>query len=126
MAEQKKKSKSIRIKLIGIVIPIVLVIIISFFSLASNVVLKKAQDELQAKSQVYTEEISSWTNQIFAELQVYQDAIEEGNFADDAAILRYMETTVEKMRHIQVVFTWEMTQEYIWMVPAGFRDLTGF
>ena len=96
MNEQKKKSMSIRAKLIMIVIPIVLLIIISFFALARNVVLKNAQEELEAKALVYTEEISSWTNQIFAELQVYQDAIEEGDFANDAAILKYMETTVEK------------------------------
>lgn len=96
MKEQKKKSMSIRAKLIMIVIPIVLLIIISFFALARNVVLKNAQEELEAKALVYTEEISSWTNKIFAELQVYQDAIEEGDFANDAAILKYMETTIEK------------------------------
>lgn len=86
MQGQKKKGISIRLKLIGIVIPIVLVLVISFFALARNMVIKTSQEKLQAKSQVYTEEINTWTSQIFGELQVYQDAIEEGNFKDDATI----------------------------------------
>lgn len=96
MQTQKKKGISIRLKLIGIIIPIVLALIISFFALARNMVIKTSQEKLQAKSQVYTEQISSWTGQIFGELQVYQDTIEEGNFADDDAILNYLETTLEK------------------------------
>lgn len=96
MRGQKKKGISIRLKLIGIVIPIVLVLVISFFALARNMVIKTSQEKLQAKSKVYTEEINTWTSQIFGELQVYQDTIEEGNFKDDAAILSYMETTLEK------------------------------
>lgn len=94
--QEKKKSLSIRIKLVGIVIPIVLVIIISFFALARNVVLKNSQEEVLAKSQKYAEEISAWTSRIFGELQVYQKTIEEDNFANDAAVLKYMETTVGK------------------------------
>lgn len=96
MQTQKKKGISIRLKLIGIIIPIVLALIISFFALARNMVIKTSQEKLQAKSQVYTEQIGSWTGQIFGELQVYQDTIEEGNFADDDAILNYLETTLEK------------------------------
>ena len=94
--KQKKKGMSIRLKLISIVIPIVLVLIVSFFALARNMVIKTSQEKLQAKSQVYTEEINTWTSQIFGELQVYQDAIEEGSYKDDAAILKYMETTLDK------------------------------
>lgn len=94
--QEKKKSLSIRIKLVGIVIPIVLVIIISFFALARNVVLKNSQEEVLAKSQKYAEEISAWTSRIFGELQVYQNTIEEDNFANDAAVLKYLETTVGK------------------------------
>lgn len=94
--QEKKKSLSIRIKLVGIVIPIVLVIIISFFALARNVVLKNSQEAVLAKSQKYAEEISAWTSRIFGELQVYQNTIEEDNFANDAAVLKYLETTVGK------------------------------
>ena len=69
--KQKKKGISIRLKLIGIIIPIVLVLIISFFALARNVVIKLSQEKLQAKSEVYTQEINNWTTRIFSELQVY-------------------------------------------------------
>lgn len=96
MQKQKKKNLSIRTKLIGIVIPIVLVIIVSFFALARNIVLKISQEELQAKSQKYAEEISLWTNRILGELTVYQEVIEESGFANDEAILKCMETSVEK------------------------------
>lgn len=96
MEKQKKKGISIRLKLIGIIIPIVLVIIISFFVLARNVVLQVSKEELKAKAENYTGQISAWTEKIFGELQVYQDTINGGNFKDDAAILKYMETTVER------------------------------
>lgn len=96
MQAQKNKGISIRLKLIGIIIPIVLVIIISFFALARNMVLKISQEEMQVRSKVYAAEISSWTGQIFAELQIYLDTIEGSTFSNDAEILKYMETTVEK------------------------------
>ena len=92
----QKKGMSIRLKLICIVIPIVLVLVISFFALARNMVLKTSQGELQAEAQVYTEEINNWTNQIFGELQVYLNTIESGNFENDDAILEFLETSVEK------------------------------
>ncbi|MBQ7774440.1 MAG: methyl-accepting chemotaxis protein [Lachnospiraceae bacterium] len=96
MQKQKKRSMSLKVKLIVIVIPIVLAIMLSFFALARNVVLKSSKEGLASLSQVYTEEISSWTNQIFSELQIYQDTIEAGSFANDAAILAYMENSVDK------------------------------
>ena len=42
---QHKKSISIRLKLMGIIIPVVLIIIISFFTLSRKVILKLAQDD---------------------------------------------------------------------------------
>lgn len=93
---KQKKGVSIRLKLMMSIIPIVLLIIISFFTLSRNVVLKVSQDKLEAKSQAYAGEINAWVTSIFGELQIYQDTIEEGNFADDAAILKYMEKSVDK------------------------------
>ena len=91
-----KKKVSIRLKLIGIIVPIVLVLIVAFFVLATNMVSKISKEELLAQSQVYTEDISAWARQIFSELQVYQDTIEEGNFENDEEILKYLETTLDK------------------------------
>lgn len=93
---KQKKGVSIRLKLMMSIIPIVLLIIISFFTLSRNMVLKVSQDKLEAKSQAYAGEINAWVTSIFGELQIYQDTIEEGNFADDAAILKYMEKSVDK------------------------------
>lgn len=95
MSRQKKKGIGIKLKLIIIVIPIVLALIISFFALASNVVLKTSQDKLQAFAQVNAEKISKWTDGIFSELNVYKNSIENGGFEDDEAILKYMEITYE-------------------------------
>ncbi|MBO5387093.1 MAG: methyl-accepting chemotaxis protein [Lachnospiraceae bacterium] len=92
----KKKGISLKLKLICIVIPIVLAMIISYFALARNMVYKMAKEELQSEALGYTEQISGWTNQIFGELQVYQDAIESGIFKNDDEILKYMEGSVEK------------------------------
>lgn len=93
---QKKKSMSVGMRLVMVVIPIVLILIISFFALSRNMVTKLSQEKLEAKSQVHTEEISIWTNQILGELQIYQDSVEEGGFSNDQEILRYLETTVDK------------------------------
>lgn len=45
---------------------------------------------------MYAEQISAWTNQIFSELQIYQNAIESGCFANDEETLAYLETTYEQ------------------------------
>ena len=94
--EKQKKSIGIKVKLVSIIIPIVLVLIISFFALARSVVIKISKEKLQAKSEVYTQEINNWSTKIFSELQVYQDSIEEAGFANDEAALKYLETTCEK------------------------------
>lgn len=96
MKQKKKKGMSIRAKLIWVIIPIVFIIIFAFFALSSQVVLNVSKAQLQDKSHAHAEEISAWTNQIFAELKVYQDTINGGNFKDDAAILKYMESSVDK------------------------------
>lgn len=93
---KQRKSVSIRLKLMGVIIPIVLVIIISFFSLSRNVILKLSKDELQTKSLLYAEQISAWVTGILGELQVHKENIEGDLFADDEAILRYLEHTVDR------------------------------
>lgn len=96
MGQKKKMSISIRTRLICVIIPIVLVIIVSFFALSRNMVVKMSEENLAQESKVYAEDISGWTGKIISELQVYKDTIEQAGFADDDEILAYMETTVEK------------------------------
>ncbi len=94
--KKQKKNISLRTKLIGIIVPIVILIIVSFFILARNMVLQISKDELLAQSQVSAEKITAWTQQIFGELKIYKDTIETGGFESDAEILAYMEGSVEK------------------------------
>lgn len=94
--EKKSKKVGFRLKLIAIIIPVVLAIIVVFFLLARNMVLKISKEKLQAQAQVNAEEINAWADQIFSELQLYQDAIESGIFAKDADILKFMEISAER------------------------------
>lgn len=96
MKEKKKRNGSIKVKLIAVIIPIVLLIVVSFFLLSRNMVLKNSKESLQAKSQVSAEKITGWKDRILGELQIYQNTIEEENFADDDEILAYMKKSVER------------------------------
>ena len=88
------KKLGIKGKMICIIIPIILAIIISFFALSSNQIVKIAKEKLNSQSQMYTEDISGWTDTILAELDVYAKAIGEGAFQNDDQILRYLETSM--------------------------------
>ncbi len=90
------KKLGVRFKLIGLIIPIFLVMVIAFFALARVAILKLATNEFQTESDVYSEKIGAWTAQIFSELNIYKNTIEEAGFKDDEAILTYMETSVDK------------------------------
>lgn len=99
MAEEKVQKKSgtmgIKTKLSVVIIPIVLVIILSFFALARSEIIKLSKEKLEAQSRVCAGDIYAWTDRIFGELQIYKDTIEEGGFQNDAAILKYMEISVD-------------------------------
>lgn len=94
--QKKTRTVGIRVKLIAVIIPIVLVIIITFFGLSRKMITGLAEQNLAANAKVCAGNIYAWTDRIFAELQVYKDTIEEGGFADDEAILAFMQTSVEK------------------------------
>lgn len=85
----------IRTRLILVVIPVVLVLIISFFALSKNMIEKLAKENLVSESQVYAGNIGTWASNILSEIKVYQDAINEGVFKDDKEILHFMEASVE-------------------------------
>ena len=87
MGQKKKMSISIRTRLICVIIPIVLIIIVSFFALSRNMVVKMSEENLVQESKVYAEDISGWTGKIISELQVYKDTIEEAGFENDDEIL---------------------------------------
>lgn len=91
-----KKRLGIRIKLILVIIPVVLVLIFSFFALSRSMIVKQAEENLVSESLVYTNEISAWADGILKEINVYVDTINAGVFADDSEILRYMEISVDR------------------------------
>lgn len=96
MNEGQKRRIGIRTKLTGVIIPIVIAIIVVFFTLTRNMIVDLSKDKLLANSKIYSSEIGAWVNQILSELNVYKDTIEQAGFANDKEILKYMETTVDK------------------------------
>lgn len=96
MNEGQKRRIGIRTKLTGVIIPIVIAIIVVFFTLTRNMIVELSKDKLLANSKIYSSEIGAWVNQILSELNVYKDTIEQAGFANDKEILRYMETSVDK------------------------------
>lgn len=90
------KNMGIRAKLIAFVVPIVLIIIISFFALSRVMIVHLAEDKLKAESKGYAKEIYAWSDQILAELNVYKDGVENLRHAYNSQILDYMKLSVEK------------------------------
>lgn len=88
------KKMGIKGKVICVVGPILLGIMIAFFALSRNQIVKLAKGNLSAASQKYTETIDGWTNGILSELTVYENAIDSGLFTSDAQILKYLETSM--------------------------------
>ncbi len=92
----KKNRIGLRLKLVGVIVPIVLMIIIIYFVLARNMIVDISMDKVKADSKVYAGDIGIWTEEIFSELDIYKDAINGGYFADNAAILEFMKSSYEK------------------------------
>ncbi len=92
---QKKKSLGVRVKLIVTIIPIVFVMIITFFAIARNTIIQLSKDRLAANSKIYAENIGAWAGEILGELNIYKRAIEGAGFKNDKEILAYMETSVD-------------------------------
>ncbi len=92
---RQKKSLGVRVKMIATIIPIVIVMIASFFAIARSTIIQLSKDRLAANSQVYAEHISGWIGEILSELNIYKDTIENAGFKNDKEILEYMRTTVD-------------------------------
>ena len=93
---RQKRKFGIRAKLILVIIPIVFVLIICFFTFSRSMIVKQAQKNLMSESKAYTERIHAWAGNILSELQVYKDTIEEAGFKSDKKILKYLETSCGK------------------------------
>ncbi len=65
------------IKLVCTIVPIVLVIIIIYFMLVRQEILRLSKEKLILKSDYYAEEIMAWANSVLNEAAIYKDMIEK-------------------------------------------------
>ncbi len=65
------------IKLVGTIVPVVLIMIVIYFMLVRREVLTLAKEKLALESQYYAEEISTWASSVLNEVTIYQTMIEQ-------------------------------------------------
>lgn len=92
----KKRTIGIRGKLLFVIIPIMLVMATSFTLIAGKSLTEASTRSLEGQSKQYAETLGGWAGQILAELEVYRDAINKIDFASDADLLKYMESSVDR------------------------------
>lgn len=65
------------IKLVGTIVPVVLVMIVIYFMLVRREVLTLSKEKLSLESQYYAEEISTWAESVLTEITIYKTMIEQ-------------------------------------------------
>ncbi len=65
------------IKLVGTIVPVVLVMIVIYFMLVRGEVLTLSKEKLALESQYYAEEISTWARSVLSEVNIYKTMIEQ-------------------------------------------------
>lgn len=65
------------IKLVGTIVPVVLIMIVIYFMLVRREVLTLAKEKLTLESQYYAEEISTWASSVLNEVTIYKTMIEQ-------------------------------------------------
>lgn len=65
------------IKLVGTIVPVVLIMIIIYFMLVRREVLTLSKEKLALESQYYAEEISTWAESVLREMTIYKTMIEQ-------------------------------------------------
>lgn len=65
------------IKLVGTIVPVVLLMIIIYFMLVRREVLTLSKEKLALESQYYAEEISTWARSVLSEVTIYKTMIEQ-------------------------------------------------
>jgi diguanylate cyclase (GGDEF)-like protein len=77
------------------IIPTVIVMIIVFFCLDSNSIVKLSEKNLKLSSDNCADKLDSWMSEIIAELNIYKDTIETNYSDNDDKLLKYLKTTYE-------------------------------
>lgn len=82
------------IKLVGTIVPIVLVMIIIYFMLVRQEILTRSRENLSLESQYYAEKISAWIDSVLNEVTIYKDMIERLGLENDS-VYELMHTSVD-------------------------------
>lgn len=92
----KAKSRYIwaNIKLVGTIVPIVLIMIIIYFMLVRQEILTRSREKLVLESQYYAEELNVWVNSVLSEMTIYKDMIDQLGLENDA-VYELMYTSVD-------------------------------
>ena len=90
----RKAADSLKwnIKICLTVIPIVALMIVTFFILSSRYILNLSEQNLKLQSVECASRLNDWTARIESELGIYKKTIED-NFSSDEDILKYIRTT---------------------------------
>lgn len=75
--KSKRRYIWANIKLVGTIVPVVLIMIVIYFMLVRREVLTLSREKLALESQYYAEEISTWTRSVLSEITIYQTMIEQ-------------------------------------------------
>lgn len=82
------------IKLVGTIVPIVLIMIIIYFILVRQEILTLSREKLALESQSYTEKINAWADSVLNEVTIYKDMIERLGLENEA-VHELMYTSVD-------------------------------
>lgn len=75
--KSKRRYIWANIKLVGTIVPVVLIMIIIYFMLVRREVLTLSREKLALESQYYAEEISTWARSVLSEITIYKTMIEQ-------------------------------------------------
>lgn len=75
--KSKRRYIWANIKLVGTIVPVVLIMIVIYFMLVRREVLTLSREKLALESQYYAEEISTWARSVLSEITIYQTMIEQ-------------------------------------------------
>ncbi len=91
---KKKKKTDWNLPLPFTVIPVVLVLIITFFLLTSNSIISLSKKNMSLRSDNCASLLDTWTGKVMGELDIYKQIIEESSMNDEE-IQKFLETTYE-------------------------------
>lgn len=95
----KRKNKeykyiSTNAKLVAAIVPVVLVMILIFFTLTRNEILNLSKDKMALEAANCSEDINKWSEQTINELNIYKSVIEKTSTSDERT-LEIMKTSYE-------------------------------